>query len=96
MQFLLGFASYSNKAPFDLSMMVHFRKHFSEEDLKRINELIVERGKSMVMEAVSTHSDDDSSADLGVCRTFPQTKSSLSPCLGGVLSAVLSLGAERP
>ena len=50
-------------------MMVHFRRRFSEEDLKRINELIVERGKAMVMEAVSTHSDDggsdDSSADGG-------------------------------
>jgi len=65
MQFFLGFAGYSNKAPFDPSMMVHFRKRFSEEDLKRINELIVKRGKAMVMEAVSTHSDDDGSDDLG-------------------------------
>ena len=29
-------------------MMVHFRKRFSEEDLKRINELIAERGKKLV------------------------------------------------
>jgi hypothetical protein len=34
--------------------MVHFRKRFSEEDLKRINELIAERGKAMVIEAVSS------------------------------------------
>lgn len=33
MQFFLGFAGYSSKAPFDPSMMVHFRKRFSEEDL---------------------------------------------------------------
>ena len=65
MQFFLGFAGYSSKAPFDPSMMVHFRKRFSEEDLKRINELIVERGKAMVIEAVSTHSDDDGSDDPG-------------------------------
>jgi hypothetical protein len=65
MQFFLGFAGYSSKAPFDPSMMVHFRKRFSEEDLKRINELIVERGKAMVMEAVSTHPDDDGSDDPG-------------------------------
>ncbi len=32
-QFFLGFAGYSNKTPFDPSMMVHFRKRFSEEDL---------------------------------------------------------------
>lgn len=36
MQFFLGFAGYSSKAPFDTSMMVHFRKRFSEEDLKHI------------------------------------------------------------
>jgi IS5 family transposase len=65
MQFFLGFAGYSSKAPFDPSMMVHFRKRFSEEDLKRINELIDERGKAMVMEAVSTHSDEGGSDDPG-------------------------------
>jgi IS5 family transposase len=69
MQFFLGFAGYSSKAPFDPSMMVHFRKRFSEEDLKRINELIAERGKAMVLEAVSSLEDDDSDdpgADAGI------------------------------
>ncbi|NDC39475.1 MAG: transposase [Proteobacteria bacterium] len=47
MQFFLGFDGYSSEAPFDPSMMVHFRKRFSKQDLKRINELIVERGKAM-------------------------------------------------
>jgi transposase, IS5 family len=65
MQFFLGFAGYSSKAPFDPSMMVHFRKRFSEEDLKRINELIVERGKAMVMEAVSRNPEDEGSDDPG-------------------------------
>jgi hypothetical protein len=69
MQFFLGFAGYSSKAPFDSSMMVHFRKRFSEEDLKRINELIAERGKAMVIEAMSSLPDDDDSdapgADAG-------------------------------
>ena len=46
-------------------MMVHFRKRFSEEDLKRINELIAERGKAMVIEAVSSLQDDDNSDDPG-------------------------------
>ena len=64
-QFFLGFAGYSSKAPFDPSMMVHFRKRFSEEDLKRINELIAERGKAMVIEAVSSLQDDDNSDDPG-------------------------------
>lgn len=69
MQYFLGFAGYSSKAPFDPSMMVHFRKRFSEEDLNRINELITERGKAMVMEAVGSHPGDDDSdkpdADAG-------------------------------
>jgi IS5 family transposase len=65
LQFFLGFAGYSSKAPFDPSMMVHFRKRFSEEDLKRINELIAERGKAMVIEAVSSPRDDDDSDDPG-------------------------------
>jgi hypothetical protein len=59
-QFFLGFAGYSSKAPFDPSMMVHFRKRFSEKDLKRISELIAERGKAMVIEAISSLNDDDS------------------------------------
>jgi hypothetical protein len=65
MQFLLGFFGYSSKAPFDPSMMVHFRKRFSEEDLERINELIAERGKAMVIEAVSALPDDDDFDALG-------------------------------
>jgi hypothetical protein len=35
-------------------MMVHFRQRFSEEDLNRITESIVDRGKAMVMEAVAS------------------------------------------
>jgi hypothetical protein len=65
MQFFLGFAGYSSKAPFDPSMMVHFRKRFSQEDLKRMNEFIADRGKAMVMEAVESLSDDDDSDDPG-------------------------------
>ena len=48
MQYFLGFAGYTSKTPFEPSMMVHFRKRFAEDDLKRINDLIAERGKVMV------------------------------------------------
>jgi hypothetical protein len=60
-QFFLGFAGYSNKAPFDPSMMVHFRKRFSDEDLKRINQLVVQRGKEMLIETVMNAEDDNDS-----------------------------------
>jgi len=66
MQFFLGFTSYSSKVPFDPSMMVHFRKRFSEEELSRINELIAERGKAMVIEALTSRQDDDDTHDPDV------------------------------
>jgi hypothetical protein len=44
----LGFAGYSNIAPFDPSPIVHFRKRFSKDELNRVTELIAERGKDMV------------------------------------------------
>ena len=65
MQFFLGFAGYSNKPPFDPSMMVHFRKRFSKEELNRINELIAQRGKAMVIEAMSACQADDNTDDPG-------------------------------
>lgn len=63
MQFFLGFAGYSSKAPFDPSMMVHFRKRFSEIELSRINDLIAARGKAMVMEAVDALPDNEEPDD---------------------------------
>ena len=63
MQFFLGFSGYSSKVPFDSSMMVHFRKRFSDEDLRHINELVVQRGKEMLIEAAAAQTDDDSSGD---------------------------------
>jgi len=63
MQFFLDFAGYSSKALFDPSMMVHFRKRFSEEELSRINELIAERGKAMVMDALALQQNDDGPHD---------------------------------
>ena len=51
MQFVLGFAEYSSKTQFDPSMMVYFRKQFSEENLYRITELIVERGNPLCQQS---------------------------------------------
>ena len=65
MQFFLGFAGYSSKIPFDPSMMVYFRKRFSGKDLNRITELIVKRGKAMVMESVESAAEEHNSDDPG-------------------------------
>jgi hypothetical protein len=63
MQFFLGFSGYSSKVPFDPSMMVHYRNRFSGEVLRHINELVVQRGKEMLIEAAATQTHDDSSVD---------------------------------
>ena len=73
MQFFLGFSGHSSKAPSDPSMMVHFRKRSSEDDLRRINELVVRRGKEMLVEVIASLCDEDDSDD-----TDPGTSEQLS------------------
>ena len=63
MQFFLGFSGYSSKAPFDPSMMVHFRKRYSDDDLRRINELVVQRVKEMLVEVIASQLEEDDSDD---------------------------------
>ena len=41
LQFFLGLSEYSDKAPFEASMLVHFRKRVNLELIGRINEAIV-------------------------------------------------------
>ena len=41
LQYLVGLEEYQSDAPFDASMMVHFRKRISVETLQEINEKIV-------------------------------------------------------
>lgn len=65
MQFILGFAGYCSKTPVNPSMIVHSRMRFSEEELSRINELIAESGKAMVIEAVMAQKDDNDPGDPG-------------------------------
>ena len=42
LQIFLGYGCFSSKRPFDPSLMVHFRKRFSLEELQSINELLTE------------------------------------------------------
>lgn len=66
LQFFLGLSQYSDQAPFDASMMVHFRKRLSLEIVQRINERIVLKGlnaggeASQPTEVKSEQKDDDS------------------------------------
>ena len=68
MQFFLGFSAYSSKVPFDPSMMVHFRKRVLDEDLRHINELVVQRGKEMLIEAAAAQAHDET-IQVGMIKT---------------------------
>jgi hypothetical protein len=43
LQYFLGMAEYSSQAPFEASMLVHFRQRIGEEIVNKINRKIVER-----------------------------------------------------
>lgn len=45
LQYFIGLYEYKDEAPFDTSMMVHFRKRFKTSNLNDINEIIVKTAK---------------------------------------------------
>ncbi len=45
LQYFLGFKEYTNKKPFDPSLMVYFRKRFSLEQLNAINKIVCGQDK---------------------------------------------------
>lgn len=47
LQYFIGLYEYKDEAPFDTSMMVHFRKRFKTSNLNDINELIVKTAKKL-------------------------------------------------
>jgi len=65
LQFFLGHREYSSEAPFDSSMLVHFRKRFPEDVLKQINDLIAQKAimsqKAKQDQQKSKRNDDDQS-----------------------------------
>ena len=58
LQYFLGLSEYSNQAPFDASMMVHFRQRLSLEFVGRVNETVV----SQLFEQSSVETDKPASA----------------------------------
>lgn len=56
LQYFIGFREYQEKPPFDSSLMVHFRKRFTPETIKEINEEIYRLAK----EAEKKKDDDNS------------------------------------
>ena len=57
LQYFLGLSEYSDKAPFEASMMVHFRKRLNLEFVGRINERIVKAPKELEQKEIEEKQD---------------------------------------
>lgn len=53
LQYFIGEKRYQDEAPFDASMMVHFRQRIGQTLLQRINQKIVQQGRGFQEEVVS-------------------------------------------
>jgi IS5 family transposase len=53
LQFFIGISSYSNEAPFDASMLVHFRERISADLVNRVNQETVKKMRE-ITSSVST------------------------------------------
>jgi hypothetical protein len=74
-QCFLGYASYSSAAPFDPSLMVHFRKRLGLECVQRMNALVIE-----AMLRSGSHQDQDQDQDGdGTPPASPGAESSPDP-----------------
>jgi hypothetical protein len=62
LQFFLGLKEFSDSCPFGASTLVAFRKRFTEEDMKKINEIIIKASK---VRSEASSRDDDGSGEHG-------------------------------
>jgi hypothetical protein len=68
LQYFLGLSEYSDRAPFEASMLVHFRKRLSLEIVQRINERVVMKAmrssaKAIDGSACDSHQGQDNDED---------------------------------
>lgn len=77
LQFFIGLEAFQYSAPFDLSMMVYFRKRLPEAVVNDCNERIVRHGLNIIRSSDTQRPGDDN--DSGSGSTNPADKSKLSP-----------------
>lgn len=77
LQYFLGLKKFSKEPLFDSSMMVHFRKRFSDESLLKINEEIFQREILKKKESEQKKDDDDENNSGGNSSNFGNTKDNL-------------------
>ncbi|MBC1262235.1 transposase [Synechococcus sp. BSF8S] len=68
LQFLIGLEAFQYSAPFDPSMLVHFRKRLPESVVNDCNERIVRHGQSVIRSSAADDRDNDSSYGGGTAR----------------------------
>ena len=54
LQYFIGMSSYSNEAPFDASMLVHFRERINANIVNQVNQTMVKK----IQETKSEESDE--------------------------------------
>jgi len=74
LQFFLGLSEYSNEAPFEASMMVHFRKRLSLEVVGRINEEVVKESSNLINKEKKKDKDGDEPASPPQEETIAKVK----------------------
>ena len=66
MQYFCGYAGYDDeKPPFDLSLMVYFRKRLTPEILGEVNEMIIRNAKERQEKEAAEDDDDSDSGSRG-------------------------------
>lgn len=63
LQYFLGLSEYSDKAPFDASSLVHFRKRLNARLLAQVNELIIEQTLQDPRDETPASDEDDNGDD---------------------------------
>lgn len=81
MQYFCGFDSMIDKAPFDASMFVHFRKRLGEKEFDSFSQLVVNKATGISKsdnEKPEPPTDNDSTPDGSASKTPDDTESNIS------------------
>lgn len=68
LQYFIGISSYSNEAPFDPSMLVHFRERISAELVNKVNQETVKRMLETTSSTLATESTESTQKKTAIFR----------------------------
>lgn len=74
LQYFIGLSEFSLTAPFDSSLMVHFRKRFSKDIINEINEMITLSALKQLEDKTQSDIDDDDNQSPPGGNNGPQTE----------------------